>query len=24
GGGTPYGRDGKQPLSMPRFSIVAQ
>ncbi|WP_296227924.1 flagella synthesis protein FlgN [Ralstonia sp. UBA689] len=24
GGGTPYGRDGKQPLSMPRFSVVAQ
>ena len=23
-GGTPYGRDGKQPLSMPRFSVVAQ
>ncbi len=24
GCGTPYGRDGKQPLSVPRFSVVAQ
>ncbi|MCO5400320.1 flagella synthesis protein FlgN [Ralstonia soli] len=24
GGGTPYGRNGKQPLSMPSFSVVAQ